>query len=234
MSSPAKEIWRVYWYDFQKTSDHRRRHIKFLRPRKVSVTDEQLSLLDTKEKYVGSHDDLLKFTASITEDDDLVNMVRQIQARRELEPLTPAQAATVSDPNMPTTLPAIRDSCTPIHACTTATPACTHCSAAVSTFAQSADSVCTAATPAPSTISITSPTAAVSRITIPDAVAAPSSTVTHFTIPAATCAPCLSSVPALSMTVPINPHTTAFPLGSPPATITQPCIGDSAVLKDIC
>ena len=39
----------VYWYDFQKTSDHRRRHVKFLRPRKASVTDEHLVLLDEKE-----------------------------------------------------------------------------------------------------------------------------------------------------------------------------------------
>ena len=71
-----------------------------MRPCEASVTEKHLLLLDTKDKYVGSHDNLLKFTASITEDDELVNIVCQIQARRELDPLTPAQAATVSDPNM--------------------------------------------------------------------------------------------------------------------------------------
>ena len=147
--------------------------------------------------------------------------------------MTPAQAATVSDPNMPTALPAICDSRTPIHACTTATPACTHCSAAVSSCAQSAVSVRTAATPAPSTISNTGHTASVSRITVPDAVPALSRTVTHIIVPAGTYAPSLSSVPALLTTFPANPHTTAFPLGSQPATRTQPCIGDSAVLKDM-
>ena len=35
------------------------------------------------------------------------------------------------------------------------------------------------------------------------------------------------------MIVPATPHTTAFPLGSLPATTTQPRIGDSAVLKDM-
>ena len=132
-----------------------------------------------------------------------------------------------------TALPVTRDSRTPIHACSTATPACTHCSAAVSSFAQSANSVRTAATPTLSTISMTGPTASVTHITVPHAVAALSPTVAHITVPAATCAPCITSVPALPMTVAANPNATAFPLGSSPTTTTQPRIGDSAVLKDM-
>ena len=67
--------WRVFWHDFQKTSDHHSKQLRFLAPRKDDVLDSHLQALNMNDYYVGNHEDLKRFTTSLNEDEIVMNLV---------------------------------------------------------------------------------------------------------------------------------------------------------------